>query len=49
MSQAVSEGMRKEDSHVHRGRRRAVKWALILAAVVLSFYVGFFFLIDARY
>ncbi len=35
--------------HVRQGRRRAVKWAIGLALVVLVFYVGFFFLIDARY
>lgn len=41
--------MKEDGRHVARGRRRAVKWALVLAAVVLTFYVGFFFLIDARY
>lgn len=40
---------RDDQEHIRRGRRRAVKWALVLAAVALTLYVGFFFWIDARY
>jgi uncharacterized membrane protein (DUF485 family) len=41
--------MVQDDERVREKRKRARFWALVLAAVVLTFYLGFFFLINARY
>lgn len=39
----------EERDRNQENRRRARKWALLIAAVAIAFYVGIFFVVSGRY